>query len=304
MRRQVQLEVEEGSVPFMHSSGMIQWRRIQSCFQLCCHRSTQASRVPGPCRQLEHKDSDQRYSGRGETETQARQIGRSFYHKESRKCPRPNRSMVTATHSPRSQTQTPDPRPDRHILCACVPRHPGLPLTHCRHYDVIFSRPALTSSIVSGNRISSISLSRLRSPRDGVHQMAKPHSASVGICRLPSCMESSFSFRRNEPSSSAHDTCRHHHIGCPRATTHESSWVRIRSPPLVETHCASGSDRRVDCTLQGVCLDSQEVASSQVLRSRDIPLLNLNGMLLLPILIGVIRPRMLTGRYAVLGRPP
>lgn len=93
---------------------------------------------------------------------------------------------------------------------------PAIQAYHCRHSDVIFSRLTLTSSIVSGNRISSISLSRPRSQRDSLHQMAKPHSASVGICQLPSCMESSFPFRRrNEPSSASTGMIRAAIIGCP-----------------------------------------------------------------------------------------
>lgn len=149
---------------------------------LQCPRSRQASRAPGPCRQLEHKDSDKRYSGRGETETQARQQGRSFQFQQVQQCP------------------PPDLRPGRHgsismLLVLVFPRHPGLwyfPLQTLRRY-LLPTNLNLIKCLGQPNFIYH-ALPTTFATRKRVHQVAKPHSASVGICRLPSCMETSFSF--------------------------------------------------------------------------------------------------------------
>ncbi|KAL0470660.1 hypothetical protein QR685DRAFT_571741 [Neurospora intermedia] len=136
---------------------------------------------------------------------------------------------------------------------------PAIQAYHCRHSDVTFSRLTLTSSIVSGNRISSISLSRPRSQRDSLHQMAKPHSASVGICQLPSCMESSFPFRRrNEPSSAS--------TGMIRA-----AWSSQEPPQIICSQSLSISSRNPMC-LRG--LDRRVIVSCKesVFTPKSLPI--------------------------------
>lgn len=158
---------------------------------LQCPRSRQASRAPGPCRQLEHKDSDKRYSGRGETETQARQQGRSFQFQQVQQCP------------------PPDLRPGRHgsismPLVLVFPDIQAYGTSHCRHSDVIFSRLTLTSSNVSGNRISSITLSRPRSQREKEFIKWPSHTLPAsGFVDFRHAWKRPFPFRRNEPSSSS-----------------------------------------------------------------------------------------------------
>ncbi|KAK3948849.1 hypothetical protein QBC32DRAFT_373242 [Pseudoneurospora amorphoporcata] len=137
--------------------------------------------------------------------------------------------MVTASQTP----EIPNPKPT---------------LPHCRHSDVIFSRLTLTSSNVSDNRLSSIfALPTTFATRKRVHQVAKPHSASVGICRLPSCMASSFSFSPQRAIFLQHMT---------HAAIIEYRRARVQEPAQIicshsvsissRNQCASGSDRRAE----------------------------------------------------------
>lgn len=99
----------------MHSSGMIQWRRIELCSQLCCRRSRQASRVPGPCRQLEHKTRTRdtvaavKQGHKYDSKAGPSSTSNPFNKPSNLHVHEPNRGMVTATQSP--EISTPDPRP-------------------------------------------------------------------------------------------------------------------------------------------------------------------------------------------------
>lgn len=104
----------------MHSSGMIQWRRIELCSQLCCRRSRQASRVPGPCRQLEHKTRTRdtvaavKQGHKYDSKAGPSSTSNPFNKPSNLHVHEPNRGMVTATQSP--EISTPDPRPPNQTL--------------------------------------------------------------------------------------------------------------------------------------------------------------------------------------------